>query len=91
MFDAFQMADIRNAPAPKPVGTSGNGEDATEPEDDEYQSDSDDDEMEGDVVRDEQLPLHLRVWMHANLPQNIATRPTLFVCLDFLVIPSSRA
>ena len=43
------MLDIRNEAAPKPIGTSGNNEEATEPEDDEYQSDESD---EMDEVRD---------------------------------------
>jgi len=36
------MLEVRNEPAPKPIGTSGNSEEATEPEDDEYQSEESD-------------------------------------------------
>merc|ERR1712100_980987 len=42
-----RMMAIRNDDAPKPIGTSGNTEEATEPEDDEYQSD-DSDDMDGE-------------------------------------------
>jgi len=66
------MAAIRNDSAPKPIGTSGNAEDlATEPEDDEYQSESDDD-MDGEVQHAAVFPYppsckrlhsqHLRFW-----------------------------
>ena len=44
----LQMMAIRNDDAPKPIGTSGNTEEATEPEDDEYQSD-DSDDMDGEA------------------------------------------
>ena len=39
----MQMEAIRNDPAPKPIGTSGNHEEPEETEDNEYQSDDSDD------------------------------------------------